>query len=159
MPLISDKSSNILLAYQNFQLKSILLATVVQICHARVGGKNVTKEVAEDLYSWLAPVMSVCQTQCVELRDLMNQLVAGTAPATKTPQTNMGILFGHHAREFFHGRMLPGCCHFGCSNLSGISEAGLHTQLCGGCRRARYCSVVCQKAAWLEGGHICVCGE
>lgn len=63
----------------------------------------------------------------------------------------------HYAKAHFHGRLLPGCCHFGCTNLSGVGEAGLTTLLCSACRRARYCSVECQRAAWLEGGHSAVC--
>lgn len=59
----------------------------------------------------------------------------------------------------FHGRLLPGCSHLGCTNTSGVSEACLDTRLCSGCRRARYCSVACQRAAWVEGGHSDVCGR
>lgn len=59
--------------------------------------------------------------------------------------------------EHFEGRLLPGCCNLGCTNLAGISESTLKTLLCSGCRRARYCTVGCQRAAWLEGGHCSVC--
>lgn len=52
---------------------------------------------------------------------------------------------------------LPGCCHLGCTNLDGPSEASLCTLLCSGCRRARYCSVGCQRMAWID-GHNLYCG-
>lgn len=58
----------------------------------------------------------------------------------------------------FPGMLLLGCCHLDCTNMEGVSEAALMTQLCSGCRRVRYCSVGCQRAAWLKGGHKEVCG-
>lgn len=66
-------------------------------------------------------------------------------------------MWGKYALEHLHGRLLPGCCHLGCTNLSGVSEAALLTLLCSGCKRARYCSVECQRAAWIEGGHRDIC--
>lgn len=57
------------------------------------------------------------------------------------------------------GRLLPGCSYLGCTNLQGVSEAALPTRLCSGCRRVRYCSDVCQRAAWSKGGHMLVCGK
>lgn len=59
----------------------------------------------------------------------------------------------------FQGRLLPGCSRLGCLNLSGVSEAALPTLLCSGCRRARYCGVECQRAAWVDEGHRSVCGS
>ena len=32
------------------------------------------------------------------------------------------------------------CCHMGCTNLAGGSEAELPTKRCSGCRVARFCS-------------------
>lgn len=63
------------------------------------------------------------------------------------------------AFRHLRGRVLPGCSRWGCTNISGLSEAALPTQLCSGCRRARYCSLECQRAAWTEGGHRLVCEE
>lgn len=57
-----------------------------------------------------------------------------------------------------HGRVLPGCCNYACSNLSGFSEAGVKTLLCSGCRRSRYCSVKCQKEDF-DAWHGSVCGR
>lgn len=64
-----------------------------------------------------------------------------------------------YALEHFHGRLLPGCSYLCCTNMSGTSEQSLPTLLCGGCRRTRYCSISCQKATWLRGGHSSVCGR
>lgn len=63
------------------------------------------------------------------------------------------------ARSYLNGRLSPGCCHLGCTNLAGISEAALPTQLCGGCKQVRYCSTKCQREAWVGGGHRQVCGR
>lgn len=63
------------------------------------------------------------------------------------------------AFSHLRGRVLPGCSHWACTNLAGFSEAALPTQLCSGCRRARYCSLKCQKEAWVDGGHREVCRE
>lgn len=57
------------------------------------------------------------------------------------------------------GLTFPGCHNFGCSSFSQFSEAAVPTLLCSGCRRARYCSTACQRAAWLHWGHSVVCAE
>lgn len=44
---------------------------------------------------------------------------------------------------------LQGCYLIGCTNMGGASEAALPTLLCSGYRQARYCSVGCQRAAWM----------
>lgn len=54
--------------------------------------------------------------------------------------------------------MLPGCSSFECVNLSGSCEAALPTLLCTGCRRVRYCSLGCQREAWVN-GHREVCNK
>lgn len=70
-----------------------------------------------------------------------------------------GRVWERYALSHFSGRLLPGCCHLECRNLAGVSEAALVTQLCSGCMRVRYCSVACQRAAWVNGGHGAVCGK
>lgn len=70
-----------------------------------------------------------------------------------------GTEWGKYAVQRFHGRLLPSCSYLRCTNMNGTSEASLVTLLCSGCRRTRYCSVDCQRAAWKEGGHSDVCGR
>jgi len=62
------------------------------------------------------------------------------------------------------GRALAGlavptmCCNPCCSNIAGPSDLQLvsgRSCLCGGCRTARYCSRVCQKAAWKQHKPAC----
>lgn len=63
--------------------------------------------------------------------------------------------------SFLHveGRMMPGCSNWSCLTMEGFSEATLPTQLCGGCKRARYCSTKCQRTAWKHGGHRHACSD
>ena len=39
--------------------------------------------------------------------------------------------------------------------MAGVIEALLEVQLCGGCKRAQYCSPACQKAAWKQHKPAC----
>lgn len=78
-------------------------------------------------------------------------------PSLLQPQQRRQIEFA------FDGRLLPGCCCLSCVNFSESSELALPTFVCGGCRRARYCSPLCQRNAWRvkEGGdgHRLVCTQ
>lgn len=58
----------------------------------------------------------------------------------------------------FGGRLLLGCCSLDCKEMDGLFDSRLQTKLCQGCRRARYCSVACQRHDWAAGGHRRVCG-
>ncbi|KAK9818189.1 hypothetical protein WJX72_008477 [[Myrmecia] bisecta] len=49
----------------------------------------------------------------------------------------------------------PGCSNPACRNSEGVTEAELKTRKCSGCKKARYCSTTCQKAAWKVHKHIC----
>lgn len=54
--------------------------------------------------------------------------------------------------------LLPGCSSWSCRNLAGCQERALPVRLCGGCRRARYCSDACQRVSWVNGHReSCVC--
>lgn len=95
------------------------------------------------------------------LKAFVTSLLKGNFPvetsSTSTAQAKLDLEWGRYALQRFSGRLLPGCCHLACSNFEGPSEASLPTKLCGGCRRARYCSLECQRAAWVKGGHSRVC--
>lgn len=69
------------------------------------------------------------------------------------------VAWDAYALRHCHGRFLPGCGYLGCTNVKGASEESLDTLLCSGCRRVRYCSVGCQKAAWGKGMHAHACGK
>lgn len=96
------------------------------------------------------------QLQDPSTQALAMSLLQGS-PASGDPAMLVSVLLEQYAASHFASQLLPGCCYLGCTNLGGVSEAALKTQLCSGCRRARYCSGECQRAAWLEGGHRMVC--
>lgn len=101
--------------------------------------------------------LSTVTTQSLMWRGSSAQ--ADEVPSPAAHQLLVVGLWDGLACASFHGRLLPGCCNHRCVNLGGISEAALPTQLCGGCRRSRYCSVACQREAWVAGGHGLVCGK
>lgn len=84
-------------------------------------------------------------------------------PAVGSPESESykgnTAAWDEYAVNHCHGRLLPGCSYLHCTNMSGSSEWLLPTLLCSGCRRTRYCSIDCQRAAWLTGGHADVCGK
>lgn len=98
------------------------------------------------------------QTALVDVKRMVKSLMEQLSPVIGGFGSKSGALWEEYAANRCLGRLTPGCCHVGCTNLDGLSKAALKTQLCGGCRRARYCCVACQKAAWLDGGHCTVCG-
>ncbi|MEW5312379.1 MAG: hypothetical protein WDW38_004018 [Sanguina aurantia] len=73
-------------------------------------------------------------------------------PSSAAHRLQLAAMWDGFAVKHLDGRLLAGCSHLRCTNLAGVSEAALPTQLCGGCRRARYCSVACQRDAWVAGG-------
>lgn len=139
------------------QLQSILMTSVVQFCHWKAGKVRRAGAYRREVVAALAPIIEDWQGLQHGLTELFNQLLSAQVMTLPQPQAEVGRLLGLFAVETFHGRLLPGCCHLGCVNLAGVSEAALPTLLCSGCRGARYCSVECQRAAWLEGGHGMVC--
>lgn len=57
-------------------------------------------------------------------------------------------------------RLLPTCSDPGCQTLEGAMDAEWRTpHVCGGCRRAKYCSVSCAKADWATWHHRSVCDK
>lgn len=78
-------------------------------------------------------------------------------------QSEVCSIFERYAMTHFHGKLLPGCCCMGCTDLQEVSEA-LKTLLCSGCRGARYWCL--STAAWSarglcgwKGGHSGECGK
>lgn len=142
---------------QVFQLSSILLTCVVQLCHWSVGHVKTARIYEERVVQGLAPITCDFKHLNFGMTELFYRLMGSQVMTMPNPQAEVGRLLGLHAVSHLNGRLLPGCCHLGCINLAGVSEAALPTLLCSGCRRTRYCSVKCQRAAWLKGGHSTVC--
>ncbi|KAK9809988.1 hypothetical protein WJX72_003027 [[Myrmecia] bisecta] len=49
----------------------------------------------------------------------------------------------------------PGCHNPDCQNLAGACEAELPARKCSNCKKTRYCSPACQKAAWRTHKRAC----
>lgn len=144
---------------QQLQLQSILLSSVVQFCEWRVWPVQSLGSQHNSTMAWLASVVPDHNSLSCGLAELCKHLLGTQVLSLPDPYVEVGKGFGLHAIKHFHGRLFPGCCHQGCCNLTGASEAALPTLLCGGCRMTRYCSVECQKEAWLHGGHRFLCGK
>lgn len=142
------------------RLQAMTLITFVQVCLWRLECEclEATLEERSKIPEWFSTVLRQCQQiHDSKLRIVVHSiLIGGTYPEPR-PGSEVYVMFERYATSLVYGRLLPGCCHLGCINLEGVSEAALKTQLCSGCRKARYCSVKCQKAAWL-GGHSTACG-
>lgn len=109
-----------------------------------------------DLKSCRDAQRACCQLPWVTLRGLAGALFE--KGGSFVPRRQQSAVWERYAVIHLQGHLTVGCCHFGCTNMDGMSEAMLRTKLCGGCRRARYCSARCQKVAWVNGGHKAVWG-
>lgn len=146
--------------HHRHKLQTVLLVTLVQVTHMCVsedaGGEGIClltrKKMVKSELRGLGELGR-------GLSSILAALLQGDLPAWSRPWARVGLVWEQYALKHFNGRLLPGCCHLGCTNLDGVSEAALKTLLCSGCRRARYCSTECQRAAWIEGGHSILCGK
>lgn len=133
----------------------VQIALWFQECQQTRAGSHFRREVD----NWLHRITGVCdQLQHTHLKAVVTSLLC-ESPSTPISQQEVSLAWERYAVTHFHGRLTSGCCHLGCSNFSGASEAALKTRLCGGCRKARYCSLRCQTNAWIKGGHSGVCGS
>lgn len=106
-------------------------------------------------------IMCLCELKLRDRLSMSGSVLVTTHPLPATlriPQRYDCTLAWESFAFNFNGRLLPGCCNRMCREMTGRFECQLRTLLCGGCKRSRYCSVVCQKEAWV-GGHGDVCGR
>lgn len=144
------------------QLQAITLLTVVQLALWVHHYDSADHAFRNNHVGWMLRIVMTCtRIKNVPLMILVvaTLSVIGAEKLHPTEALPLRVEWERHAVANFSGRLLPGCCYLGCADVSGVSEAALATQLCGGCRRARYCSTRCQRAAWLEGGHSTVCRD
>lgn len=152
-------------------------------CSSLLGRKNITSRTPNPASSLLSAVSKVDLTVSnvdlaesnVNLAESNVDLTESDVDLTDSKYNLAAALVGHvfdacgvssscteaaawelFAFTYLDGPILPGCGNMSCVNLNGRSEAEMATRLCSGCRRARYCSRACQKAAWV-GGHKAVC--
>lgn len=143
------------------QLHAAIVASVVMLHHRRSGmGVLKDTEVLHDclgLSIEMPPVMEALEPPVLKL--IVSELLNGKEFYTVEGQALVAAAWEGYGIDNFNGRLLPGCCNRTCTNMEGASEVSLPTQLCSGCRMARYCSVECQKSAWVQGGHKDVCAR
>lgn len=150
-------------ATQQLRAMIVMVLTWLGSCLRRVmlaqDGYAVASSDTGKLLDWL-PQLEVHDP---ELTELALQLALPTDPhhwgTCAVEFRHECALWDEYACKHLHGRLLPGCSYLRCTEIGGTSEASLPTLLCSGCRRTRYCSVRCQKAAWVQGGHSDVCGR
>lgn len=149
-------------AHLQQRLSLVLLATFVQERNRGVralGSGNCTQRCLDcsDMGVKVLAMRAGLARSVFESMLLLYGSAHGDAQAEAEHGRAVSVAWESHAVKHFHGRLLPGCSSFHCRQLAGVSEEALPTKLCSGCRRARYCSVECQREAWLAGGHASVC--
>lgn len=141
------------------QLQVVLLLSLVQMWMWVQGSEVMRKKLQRHRPGWFDTLMQHGQhVDDPDLTTVISLLGPGQSPSPSSRQA-VCMAFERYSLSHLQGRLLPGCCHPGCTNLSGGSEVAIKTLLCSGCRRSRYCSLGCQKVAWLAGGHSSVCGK
>lgn len=139
------------------QLQAISLNILVQACMWRMDCEGTS--IAAPLCApgeWLLPILDMCERLDISaLSALMISMLQESELSAPRTQVEIDVVWERYAVLHFHGRLVPGCCNMGCVNMSGLTEAALKTLLCSGCRRARYCSVECQRAAWQCHRSVC----
>lgn len=142
------------------QLQAVLLFTLAQICEqahackASVERHSCSTQLTEHFEKLVRDSIFLSRTEL----EAMGACLLDAAYLAGS-ESQLSSVFERHAVSYLDGRLLPGCCNLRCCNLDGVTEAALKTQLCGGCRHARYCSIGCQRAAWMEGKHSSVCSK
>lgn len=145
------------------QLEAVALAMCVQMCHCRLWIQQTQGASMLQQPQWLQHMISDMGDLDSGFNKVGQTLLLGAVPSSIEAQTKVDSVWEQYAVEHLNGRMVCGCCYLGCTNLDGATEAALvgnaTKSLCSGCRKARYCSIECQKAAWCIGGHKAVCGK
>lgn len=154
----SEPHSHVLPHVMLHRLQAVSLLTLVQACLWMKECGMTRNGFQYKNPRWLAMVTDVCdKLQIPGLRHVGTSLMSDISASVLKSQAEVNVVWEQYAVTHLHGRILPGCCNLNCTNLEGVGETALKTKLCSGCNKARYCSVACQRKAWLEGGHSTVC--
>ncbi|MEW5318047.1 MAG: hypothetical protein WDW38_009300 [Sanguina aurantia] len=142
------------------QVAAIMVMVLTRVVQLQHPGRTAAKEQSfVDDARWIAELARVDPDMgLVAKTQFLSDPRPGSIGVSEAELRRVqGTAWEQLAWKGFDGRLLPGCCHLGCTNMAGASEATLPTRVCSGCRQARYCSVECQRAAWLGGGHAAAC--
>lgn len=147
--------------YLVHRLQAVTIISVVQLCACRLEQGGDAALLTGKPPEWLMPILhtlDMCHNSQL-INAATTSLLSLSSETSHRSRTDFSVLWERYAVAHLHGRLLPGCCNLECTNMDGVSEISLKTLLCSRCRRARYCCVDCQKAAWVRGGHSTVCVE
>lgn len=141
------------------QLQAIQVSTLIQVCHWRlVDDRKHQLRQSLTTPGWLQSEQADMKVAVGrDMAALISTLLDIDIMISPAAQLVVNATWERYAITHFDGKLTPGCGCMGCTNLGGVSEAAVCTRLCSGCRKTRYCSVQCQKVAWLWGGHSLVC--
>ena len=98
----------------------------------------------------LLPQVSKCERRYIEPIYISVGVSASWLPADLKQLVHTTEKDGH-ITPYLDGIGLHVCSSRKCINLSEDSEFLIKTFICGGCKKARYCSRECQATAWREG--------
>lgn len=136
------------------------LVSLAQVCGWIAESKVMREWCGRNGNSWLGTMLRGCERLVdPDLRSVASALLESASSSLPQVRSEVAMRLELYAVTHLDGRLLPGCCHAGCTNLDGVTEAAMKTLLCAGCKKARYCSVECQRVAWSQGGHSRVCGS
>lgn len=133
------------------QLQALLCLTLTQLCRWGLESPGAPGKI----YCVEKVLHMVQELPFQSLRELVAPVMREAS--LEVQQADVNAKWEAYRFKHFGGRLLPGCCNLACTSLEGFSEVGMDTQLCGGCKQARYCCRACQMFAWREGGHKTVC--
>lgn len=157
--MITPDHTDPFLAHSMHQMHAILVLTLIQSCLWLQKFALTFTGDGTAIHEWAFVACDALDTTPdPHLLIMAKSILSDPTPAMPEAPTEVCLAWERYAVLHFPGKLLPGCCHLGCTNLDSASEACLGTLLCGGCRKARYCSRECQRAAWREGRHMAVCG-
>lgn len=81
--------------------------------------------------AWLADEMDQLRRSCKGgLADIMCKLLSYAGPDLSRSQALIETELERGMLSHCSGMLLPDCCYVGCTNLDGVSEAAMVTQLC-----------------------------
>lgn len=117
------------------RLETVILVNWVQLdCHSVFSGQGLSQR---HVHPSVHDALHRLGTLSDGLNDAVRTVLQATAEEEITPTSEARIDSGcqdsvweRYALTHFHGRLLPGCCYLDCTNLGGVSEEALTTQLC-----------------------------
>lgn len=129
-----------------------LMASVVCLATATYAGHNVQE--VEWLDSKLNSFGDMQEIKCVIKPLLSGVLFDDDSSVKRVPcMQQQALYWSNFYADLGMCPPVRKCGNFACDNKSGCSESALPSLLCSGCQKVRYCSVKCQKYAWINCGH------